>query len=298
MAFNKRSTAEQVTKGVDLSGKTVLVTGCNSGIGTETLRVLAMRGAHVIGTARTLEKAEDACSSVTGTTTPIACELTDHDSIRAAAENIGSTFEKLDIVVCNAGIMALPKFEMVYGMEKQFMTNHIGHFLLVNLLMDKITAAPAARVVNVSSAAHLRPPKGGIDFENLNHGEGYTAFSAYGRSKLANVLFTKQLAKHFEGTPHTANSLHPGVIATNLGRHMNPVIGIIFGVFIFWAMKNIAQGAATNCYLAAHPDLEGVTGKYYSDCKEDKPLPLANDEALAERLWLESEKIIADIADQ
>jgi WW domain-containing oxidoreductase len=178
------------------------------------------------------------------------------------------------------------------------MTNHIGHFLLVNLLMDKITAAPAARVVNVSSSAHLRPPKGGIDFENLTHGDGYSAFSAYGRSKLANVLFTKQLAKHLVGTPHTANSLHPGVIATNLGRHMNPLIGVLFAVFGFWAMKNIAQGAATNCYLAAHPDVEGINGKYYSDSQEAKPLALSNDEALAQRLWLESEKIVADIAER
>jgi len=304
MGFNKRSTAEQVTEGVDLAGKVALVTGCNSGIGAETVRVLAKRGAHVIGTARSLAKATEACAELsdpvadtdTKSITPLACELTDHDSIRSAAAEINGQFEKLDIVVCNAGIMALPKFESVAGLEKQFMTNHIGHFLLVNLLMDKITASPAARIVNVSSAAHLQAPSVGIDFENLESDKGYSAFRTYGRSKLANVLFTNQLARQFEGTPHTANSLHPGIIATNLGRHMNPLIGLAFGLFGFWAMKTIAQGAATSCYLAANPDVEGVSGKYFADSQVAKALPISNDESLAIRLWNESEIIIATIA--
>ena len=301
-SYNRRSTAEQVTDAVDLTGKTALVTGCNSGIGKETMRILAKRGARVIGTARTLEKASKACDEVTGSVTPVAgsvtpvaCELTDHDAIRAAAREITEGADKLDIVVCNAGIMALPRFETVYGYEKQFMTNHIGHFLLVNLLMDKIRAAPRARIVNVSSAAHRQAPRGGIDFENLNENKGYSAFRAYGRSKLANVLFTNELARRFEGTEHTANSLHPGVIATNLGRHMNPLIGLAFGLFGFWAMKNVAQGAATSCYLAASPEVEGISGEYFSDCRSVKPLAISGDQKLAARLWTESEKIIESV---
>jgi WW domain-containing oxidoreductase len=306
MGFSKRSTATQVTEGVDLSGKTALVTGCNSGIGKETVRVLAKRGAHVIGTARTLSKAADACDelssetatgeSIKRTITPLACELTDHGSIRAAATEIRNQFKNLDIVVCNAGIMALPKFESVNGFEQQFMTNHIGHFLLVNLLMDTIMASEAARVVCVSSAAHMQAPTGGIDFENLDHGKGYSAFRTYGRSKLANVLFANQLARQFKGTKHTANSLHPGIIATNLGRHMNPLIGLAFGLFGFWAMKNVAQGAATSCYLAANPDVEGVSGQYFSDSQLAKALSISKDEALAIRLWDESSKIVDRIA--
>ena len=135
-----------------------------------------------------------------------------------------------------------------------------------------------------------------IDFENLKSDKGYSAFRTYGRSKLANVLFTNQLARQFEGTPHTANSLHPGLIATNLGRHMNPLIGLAFGLFGFWAMKTVPQGAATSCYLAANPDVEGVSGKYFSDSQLAKALPISNDESLAIRLWDESEKIIAGIA--
>ena len=288
--FGKRSTAEDVTRGVDLVGKVALVTGVNSGIGTETLRVLAARGAHVIGTARTLEKAREGCANADGATTPLACELTDLESIRACVTSIGNEFEHLDIVVANAGIMALPRLEQVRGIEKQFATNHLGHFLLVTSLMDRL--ADGARVVMVSSEGHKGAPKTGIEFDNLSGEEGYGAIRAYGQSKLANILFARSLAKRLEGRA-TANSLHPGVIGTNLGRHINPLLSAVLGIFFMAFSKSVAQGAATSCLLAASPSVQGVTGRYYSDCAEAPCSDLAKDDALAERLWQISEELVS-----
>ena len=212
--FGKRSTAEDVTRGVDLTGKIALVTGVNSGIGAETLRVLALRRAHVVGTARTQAKAEAGCAVASGSTTPLACELTDLESVRACVAAIKGQFDQLDIIVANAGIMALPELQLVRGVEAQFATNHLGHFLLVTSLLDHL--AQGARIVMVSSSAHRGAPKGGIDFDNLSGSKGYSALRTYGRSKLANVLFANSLARRLEGRA-TVNSLHPGVIATNLG---------------------------------------------------------------------------------
>ena len=170
-----KPTADQVTEGVDLGGQTALVTGVNSGIGTETMRVLASRGARVIGTARTVEKASDACSTVPGDTMPLACELTDPDSIAACVAAIGDTH--LDIVVANAGIMALPRLEQVRGLEKQFATNHLGHFQLLTSLLDNLTNGDS-RVAIVSSSAHRQAPKAGIEFNNLSGEDGYSGFRA------------------------------------------------------------------------------------------------------------------------
>jgi WW domain-containing oxidoreductase len=289
--FNKRSTAEEVTQGLDLSGKTVLVTGVNSGIGTETMRVMALRGAHVIGTARSLEKASDAAAGMPGTVTPMACELTDQEDIRRCAAEVAAAAPAIDILIANAGIMALPKLEQVDGIEKQFATNHLGHFLLVNLLKDKIKAAGNARVVVVSSSAHLQAPKEGIQFDNLSGEHGYGAFRAYGQSKLANVLFANGLNQRLGGGA-TANSLHPGVIGTNLGRYMNPLLTGVMGLFMIPFSKSVAQGAATQCYVATSADLEGVAGRYFADCKEARTHPLASDRRLADRLWKVSEELV------
>ena len=290
--FNKRSTAEDVTDGLDLSGKTVLITGVNSGIGAETMRVMALRGAHVIGTARTLEKASDAAAGVSGTVTPMACELTDQDDIRRCAATLAETALAIDIVIANAGIMALPKLEQVNGIEKQFATNHLGHFLLVNLLKGQITAAENARVVVVSSSAHLQlAPREGIQFDNLSGEHGYSAFRAYGQSKLANVLFANGLNQRL-GSGATANSLHPGVIGTNLARQMNPLLAGVMGLFMVPFSKSVAQGAATQCYVATSAGLAGVAGKYFADCREARTNPLASDRHLADRLWKVSEELV------
>lgn len=189
--------------------------------------------------------------------------------------------------------MALPKLETANGLEKQFATNHIGHFLLLTELLAQVKAAQSARIVIVSSSAHTGAPAGGIELDNLDGSRGYSAWRAYSQSKLANILFANELARRLKDDGVMVNSLHPGVIATNLGRHMNPLLGVAFGIFGFWAMKNVGQGAATSCYLAVHPDVQGVTGKYFSDCKESKPLQLSQSEELAAKLWERSEELVA-----
>src|SRR4051812_5018558 len=220
--FGYGTTAEQVTEGLSLEGKAILVTGCNSGLGHETIRVLALRGAKVVGTARTYEKAKAACDLVGGNTLPLACELSDPVSVRACVEGVKRAGVALDAIICNAGIMALPKLEKAFGCEKQFFTNHIGHFILVTGLLDQLTET--GRVVMLSSAMHARAPKAGIDFDNLDGSKWYDGWKNYAQSKFANVLFAKELARRLGGTKKTANAVHPGVIATNLGRHMNRLV--------------------------------------------------------------------------
>jgi WW domain-containing oxidoreductase len=291
--FGHGSTAEDVTAGFDLSGRTVLLTGCNSGIGKETLRVLAMRGAHVIAAARTLEKAKAACDSVGGETTPVACELSDPASVRACAAEVIALGKPLDAIICNAGIMALPKLEQKHGYELQFFTNHIGHFILVTSLLDSL--ADKGRVVVVSSDAHNGAPSEGIQFDNLSGEREYGSWSSYGQSKLANLLFARQLAKRLAGTGKTANSLHPGVIHTNLARSMNPIAKAALAIAGPLVLKSVAEGAATQCYLAVHPSVEGVSGKYFADSNVSKSSSKGRDDALAEKLWDVSEKIAAEV---
>jgi WW domain-containing oxidoreductase len=289
--FGYDSTAEEVTEGLSLDGKTILVTGCNSGLGLEAMRVLAMRGARVVGTARTLEKARDACGSVKGETVPMACELSEPASVRACVAEVKKQGLRLDAVIANAGIMALPKLETAHGYELQFFTNHIGHFILVTGLLDQLT--DSGRVVMLSSAAHTRAPKEGIQFDNLDGSKGYSPWASYGQSKLANLLFAMELSRRFAGTKRTANAVHPGVIQTNLGRHMNPVARFVFGAVGPLFLKNVHQGAATEVFVATSPKLEGVSGKYFADCNVAKARRDAYDPELAKKLWDKSEEIVS-----
>ena len=291
--FGYGSTAEQVTDGVSLAGKTMLVTGCNSGLGQEALRVLALRGARVVGTARSLDKAKAACDAVGGLTVPLACELSDPASVRGCVEAIRKAGIRLDAIICNAGIMALPRLETAHGYELQFFTNHIGHFILVTGLLDQLTET--GRVVMLSSGAHTMAPKEGIQFANLDGAKGYGDWRNYGQSKLANLLFAKELSRRFAGTNKTANAVHPGVIRTNLSRHMNPVARVLFATFGPLVLKSVAQGAATEVYVATHPSLAAVTGEYFADCNVAKARADASDEALAKKLWDVSETIVAGL---
>jgi WW domain-containing oxidoreductase len=293
--FGYGSTASDVTEGVSLAGKTILVTGCNSGLGLETMRVLASRGAHVIGAARTEAKASEAAATVTGKATGVACELSDPASVRACVEAVRS-MAPLDAIVANAGIMALPKLNQSHGYELQFFTNHIGHFILVTGLLDRLT--DDARVVMLSSAAHEMAPAGGIQFDNLSGERGYKGWVAYGQSKIANLLFAKELARRFAGSRKTANAVHPGVIATNLGRHLGMssiVASTVWGLGNLLFLKTIPQGAATQCYVAANPKAATISGEYWADCNVAKPRAEANDPALAAKLWDVSEKIVAGL---
>ncbi len=285
------TTAEQATAGLDLLGRTYVVTGCNSGLGLETMRVLGLRGAHIIALARTVEKAEAALATVNVRGTKVACELSEPASVRAAVATIVALGRPLDGIICNAGIMALPSLQLQHGFELQFFTNHIGHFILVTGLVDALTQQ--GRVVMLSSDAHRAAPREGIQLDNLDGAQGYGAWRAYGQAKLANLLFAKALARRFEGTGRTANAVHPGVIATNLTRYMNPVAGLLFKLLTPIAFKSVAEGAATTCFVAAHPQVATSSGLYFADCNPRTPSKRAQDAELAERLWTKSEAIVA-----
>jgi NAD(P)-dependent dehydrogenase (short-subunit alcohol dehydrogenase family) len=295
--FGYGSTAEDVTAGLSLSGKTILITGCNSGLGLETMRVLAMRGAHVIGAARTLDKARTACASVQGQATPVACELSDPLSVGQCIRTLASSpATKLDGIICNAGIMALPALAQAHGFELQFFTNHIGHFILVNGLLNSL--AEDGRVVVLSSSAHQFAPKGGIEFDNLSGDRGYRPWAAYGQSKFANLLFAKELARRLNGTRRTANAVHPGVIHTNLGRNMRLprlVSAIFYRIGGALALKSIPQGAATQCLVAVNPFAAKLSGLYFSHCNPVRSRADADDPALARKLWEVSERIVATV---
>jgi NAD(P)-dependent dehydrogenase (short-subunit alcohol dehydrogenase family) len=188
--------------------------------------------------------------------------------------------------------MAPPALRQAHGYELQFFTNHIGHFILVTGLLDRLT--PKGRVVVVASNAHRRAPRG-IEFDNLSGERGYVPMQAYGQSKLANVLFTRELARRLGTGGRTANCLHPGVIATNLMRTV-PVVGrLAMALASPVLLKTPAQGAATQCYLATNPGVSGVTGGYFRDCNPAQPFPVANDPAAAARLWEISEAIAAKV---
>ncbi len=296
--FGYGSTAEDVTAGLNLTGKTILITGCNSGLGFETARVLALRGARIIGAARNQAKADQACRSFGGGALGVACELSDPASVRACVAALKAKNFELDAIVCNAGIMALPRLEQAHGFELQFFTNHVGHFMLVTGLLD--TLATDGRVVMLSSRAHTGAPAAGIEFDNLAGTKGYTPWAAYGQSKLANLLFAKELARKFGGTARTANAVHPGVIFdTNLTRNMaipRPLAAVVFGAANLLVLKSIPQGAATQCYVAASPAAKSLSGAYFANCNLAKPRADAEDAALAAKLWTVSEQIVAGLS--
>jgi NAD(P)-dependent dehydrogenase (short-subunit alcohol dehydrogenase family) len=271
------TTAEAVTAGLDLSGKTAVITGCNSGIGLETMRVLALRGAHVIGTARTLEKGQQACAHVKGRTTAVVLELSDFDSVVACAESIRKLNVDIDMLILNAGITT-PDWRAIDGIEQHFLVNHLGHFLLTQRLLDRVTAAGQGRVVVVGSGNHRNAPEGGIQFNDLEGRTWRKGYAHYAHSKLANGLFSLELSKRLRGTRATSNCLSPGAVDTNIRRHVSKDD---------WPdkLKSVAEGAATVCYVAAHPNLAEVTGEYFSNCGPAPQSAYQKDAAMAKKLW-------------
>ncbi len=290
--YTRRATAEEVTRGIDLNGKTILITGCNSGLGFETMRVLAGRGATIIGAARTREKAREAGAKVDGNVIPVACELSDLGNVAACTDEIRAMNRPIDVLICNAGIMALPELQQKYGLEMQFLTNHLGHFVLVNRLLDQVKKAPAGRIVMVSSLGHYTTVAGGINFDNLSGEKRYVPFTFYGQSKLANLLMSNELARKLEGTRATSNAIHPGIIMTPLGRHMGSLRTMLAGLVSWPVSRSVAQGAATQCYVATSPALEKVSGSYFADCNPARMSAHAQDREMASRLWSVSEKLV------
>jgi len=296
--FTGKSTAEEVTAAIDLAGKVAVVTGCTSGIGLETMRVLAGRGAYVLGTSRSLKRAEDACRSVTGVTSPLSLDLADFDSVVRCAETIRSMRLPIDMLICNAGYLGGGnKKQLVNGLEKHFVINHLGHFILVNRLLDRLVISEQGRIVVVASrTAYTEAPADGIQFDDLGFANDYSDLLAYGHSKLANVLFSLRLSELLRGTRITCNSLHPGIVDTEIDRHFNSVMQ--FGLRVVAAVggKTIEQGAATSCYVATSPALATTSGAYFEDCNAVTVLGHNHlyNVPMSERLLQMSEEITAD----
>ncbi|GLT35927.1 hypothetical protein SLA2020_103380 [Shorea laevis] len=294
--FSASSTAEEVTQGIDGTGLTAIVTGSSSGIGSETARVLAMRGVHVVMGVRNVAAGRDVKEAIvkenpSAKVDAMELDLSSLESVRKFASEYNSSGRPLNLLINNAGIMATPFKLSKDNIELQFATNHLGHFLLTNLMLDamKKTAVKSkrqGRIVNVSSEAHRFPYSEGIRFDKINDESGYSSFAAYGQSKLANVLHANELARRFkeEGVDITANSLHPGTIVTNLFRHMGIFNGLVNKIGKF-ALKDVHQGAATTCYAALHPQVNGVSGEYFKDSNIGQATVKGRDAELAKKLW-------------
>ncbi|XP_072015689.1 retinol dehydrogenase 11-like [Amphiura filiformis] len=285
-----------------LDGKTVIITGANTGIGKETARDLAARGARVILACRDVGKAQKAADYVkesTGNENIIIrkLDLASLASVRQFAKEILEEESRLDILINNAGIMMCPQWETEDGFEMQMGTNHFGHFLLTMLLLDLIKKSAPSRIINLSSLGH-NFAKDGIDFEDIHYKKSYEPTIAYARSKLANIYFTKELAKRLKGTGVTSYAVHPGAVETELGRNVSsayPIFSFLMPLVqrTLWIWeKTPLQGAQTSIYCAVDENLKEVSGQYYSDCAEAATSKAAQDDAAAERLWDVSVKMV------
>lgn len=298
-AFGKNSTADEVLQDIDLSGKFAVVTGCTSGIGFETMRALANRGAHVLGTSRSLQNAVAACNEVSGKTTPQQLELSDFESVVACADSITAMAKPLDMLICNAGFLGgSGKAELIDGIEKHFVINHLGHFLLVNRLLNQLYLSEQGRIVMLSSrTAYTTAPEAGIEFDNLDAHRDYEDRRAYGQSKLANALLAVHLGQVLEDSSITANAVHPGVINTEIDRNMNKFLQGGFAVATALGFgKSIAQGAATTCHVAANPLLATTSGRFFEDCNAVEIVNKGHvhDARMAARLWDVSVELTRD----
>ena len=282
----------------DMQGKTVVVTGGNSGIGLETAEALAGMGARVIVTARNADKGRAAVAGIVqrlgghAQLQLVVFDLADLTSVRRGAEEILEQAPRLDVLVNNAGIVLTERHETVDGFEATFGTNHLGPFLLTNLLLDRLRASAPSRIVNVASTAHNAARKG-IPFDDLQSTRRYRGMRVYGESKLANILFTSELARRLAGSGVTANSLHPGTVRTGYGADGDAKGFLAFGLKISRPFfLSPAKGARTSVYLASSPAVEGVTGEYFDKCKQAKTRRWAQDAQAAQRLWQVSEELV------
>jgi NAD(P)-dependent dehydrogenase (short-subunit alcohol dehydrogenase family) len=276
----------------DMKGQTCVVTGASGGIGRETARALVGRGARVVLVCRDRAKGEAARAELGaggGEVDLELCDLSSQTEIRDLAGRLERGHPRLDVLVNNAGLILPARTTTADGLETTFATNHLGYFLLTTLLLDLLRASAPARVVNVASEAHRGAA---LDFDDLQAERSYSAWTAYGRSKLANVYFTYELAERLRGSGVTANCLHPGVVASGFGRgEPGPMRWIVTLARPF--MTNEAKGAATSIYLASSPEVEGVTGKYFVRQREKRSSAVSYDVAARRRLWEASEALTA-----
>jgi len=263
-----------------------MVTGATSGIGRVTARVLAQAGAEVVVVGRNREKSEATVDRIKQQTGNPAVEymladLSSQAAIRQLAETFKSQHARLDVLVNNAGAFFLWRQESVDGVEMTFALNHLGYFLLTNLLLDTLKVSAPARIINVSSGSHRGET---INFNHLPGKRMYSAFRAYGESKLANILFTYELARRLEGTGITVNAIHPGFVATNIGTNNGWIVRAIRPLMDLFALST-EEGADTMIYLAMSKEVEEITGKYFIRRKAVSSSSISYDESLARRLW-------------
>jgi len=276
-----------------MEGKICLVTGATSGIGQVTARALAGRGATVIVVGRNPDKTAATVARIRQHTGNPAVEflLADLSSlaqVRRLADEFNKRYSRLNVLVNNAGAIYFSRQETVDGFEMTFGLNHLNYFLLTNLLLDALKAGAPSRIVNVSSAVHT---SGTIKFDDLQSRKKYSGMASYGQSKLANVLFTYELARRLEGTGITVNAVHPGMVATNFAAN-NGLFGRLARPVMNLMSISETEGADTLIYLATSPEVQGITGKYFVHRRAVSSSPESYDEAEARRLWQVSEELV------
>ncbi len=274
-----------------MGGKVALVTGGTSGIGKATAMALAAMGADVVAVGRDPERGEKAVGEIraqTGARVDLAlADLASQAGVRELAEGFRSRYDRLDVLVNNAGLVQSTRTETPDGLETTFATNHLAPFLLTNLLLDMLEESAPSRVVTVSSEAERW---GNIDFDDLQSKKRYRGFPVYGMTKLANIMFTYELAERLKGTGVTATCMHPGTVNTRFGTNNRGPMTILFRAFKPF-MRTPEQGADTVIWLAFSPDVEGISGRYYADRRPIEPKKIANDPAARRRLWEESARL-------
>jgi len=276
-----------------MQGKTVVITGATAGIGKQTALELAKLGAHVIIVGRNPDKTHGVVEELKGQSgnaqvESLLADLSSLKSVQELARQLRAKLPTLDVLINNAGAMNPKRETTADGYERTFATNHLAYFLLTNELLPLLTAAPSARVVNVSSDAHR---SGRLRFDDLMAEKAYSAWMQYGRSKLANIYFTRELARRLEGKHVTVNAVHPGFVASDF-LSKEGIWGALKPLLYLFAV-DIPGGARTSVWLASSPEVEGQTGKYFYKCKEKLPRSFALDDEAAKRLWDESEKLVA-----
>lgn len=276
-----------------MQDKICLITGANAGIGQQTALELAQMGATVVIVARDPQRGEAARAAIVATTGNPRVELLQADfasppSIHAMATSFAARYDRLDVLVNNAGVYLTGRETTADGLERTFAVNHLGYFMTTLLLWPSLLAAPSARVINLSSDAHRQAK---LNLDDLQNERKYAGFRAYAQSKLANVLFTYELDRRRGNAPVTVNAVHPGFVASNFGRNNRGVIGLVMTRLVPLFAKSVVEGAATSVYLASSPEVAGVSGRYFVDCRPVKSAPQSYDRTAAERLWAVSEQL-------